>query len=117
MIDHSNLRAKPENENFSGKYKNKGVIARYLVNSYFKAVERLISKTSGVKKSHEIGIGEGISTMHLKKMTKGLSASEYVESMVSVAKRNNPDLNIFQESVYELKYGDGNVDLVFLLEV
>ncbi|MEC3907352.1 class I SAM-dependent methyltransferase [Tamlana sp. 2201CG12-4] len=117
MIDHTSLNAQPENEDFSGKYKNEGIIAKYLVNNYFKAVERLISKTKNTESSHEIGIGEGRSTMRLKKMAVGLSGSEYVDYMVRIARKNNPDLNIFQESVYELKHENKSVDLVFLLEV
>ena len=116
-IDHSKLTAKPETEDFSGKYEDSGFIAKYLVNNYFKAVERLLSKTNNVTTAHEIGIGEGLSTFRLNRMVENLSASEYVEELVNIAKKNNPKTNIFQESVYELKYKNSSVDLVFLLEV
>lgn len=116
-IDHSKLTAIPETEDFSGKYKDSGFISKYLVNNYFKAVERLLSKASPVISAHEIGAGEGLSTMRLNLMIENLSASEYVEKLVEITKKNNPKLKIFQESVYELQYSNESVDLVFLLEV
>jgi len=116
-IDHSKLKAKPETEDFAGKYENEGVIAKYLVNNYFRAVNNLISKTEGLQTAHEIGIGEGRSTSILSKLVPNLSGSEFVEHLVPLAKKNNPDLTIFQESVYELNYKNEQVDLVFLLEV
>lgn len=116
-IDHSKLTAKPETEDFSGKYEDSGFIAKYLVNNYFKAVEKLLSKTHNVTSAHEIGAGEGLSTLRLNKMVENLSASEYVEDLVNIAKKNNPKINVFQESVYQLKYKNSSVDLVFLLEV
>ena len=116
-IDHSKLTAKPETEDFSGKYEDSGFIAKYLVNNYFKAVKRLLSKTNNVTTAHEIGIGEGLSTLRLDRMVENLSASEYVEELLNIAKKNNPKINICQESAYQLKYKNSSVDLVFLLEV
>lgn len=116
-IDHSKLRAKPEIEDFAGKYENEGAIGGYLVNNYFKSVNKLLAKTMGVNTAHEIGAGEGRSTERLSKLVPSLSASEFVENAVSLAQKNNPDLTIFQESAYELKYEEDQVDLVFLLEV
>lgn len=116
-IDHSKLNANPETEDFSGKYKDTSLISKYLVNSYFEAVRRLLSKIKGINSAHEIGIGEGRSTTRLKKMVINLSGSEYVDKLVRMAQNNNPELNIFQESVYELKYDDDSIDMIFLLEV
>lgn len=116
-IDYSKLRATPESEDFSGKYDDEGFIAKYLVNNYFKSVEKLLLKLTNINSAHEIGIGEGISTSRLKKIVPNLSGSEFVEKLIGKAKKNNPNLNIFQESVYELKYEDNSIDLVFLLEV
>lgn len=117
MIDHSRLKAKPEKENFTGKYENQSIIARRLVNGYFKSVAALLSKTIGVESAHEIGVGEGYSTHRLSKLVSQLSGSEYVEKLVPLAQKNNPGVPLFQESVYELKYADNQVDLIFLLEV
>ncbi|MDG1729841.1 MAG: class I SAM-dependent methyltransferase [Algibacter sp.] len=116
-IDHSKLKATPENEDFSGKYENEGAIAKYLVNNYFKSVEKLLIKATQINSAHEIGVGEGRSTSRLKKLVPNLSGSEFVEKLVEKAKLNNPNTDIFQESVYELKYDNNNIDLVFLLEV
>ncbi|MHA7059938.1 class I SAM-dependent methyltransferase [Aquimarina sp. M1] len=117
QIDHSKLKATPETEDFSGKYKDENFISKYLVDSYFKSVQKLLGKINNVNSAHEIGCGEGRSTVRLSKMISNLTASEYVEGLVVKAKSNNPNLNIFQESVYELKYDTASIDLVFLLEV
>lgn len=116
-IDHSKLKAKPETEDFSGKYEDENFISRYLVNKYFSSVQKLLEKIKDINSAHEIGCGEGRSTIRLNKMTPNLTASEYVDKLVLTAKENNPSLNIFQESVYQLSYGDSSIDLVFLLEV
>lgn len=116
-IDHTKLKATPEKEDFSGKYEDTNLISKFLVDNYFKSVQNLINKTKRVNSAHEIGVGEGRSTVRLAKIVSNLSASEYVENLVTIAKNNNPDLNIFQESVYDLKYKNNSVDLVFLLEV
>lgn len=116
-IDYSKLKATPELEDFSGKYEDTNFISKYLVNNYFKSVEKLISKTTNVDLAHEIGSGEGRSTTKLNKMVANLTASEYVDNLVSIAQKNNPELVIFQESVYDLKSKNNSIDLVFLLEV
>lgn len=116
-INHSNLKATPEIEDFSGKYEDTSFISKYLVDSYFKSVSKLILKADEIESAHEIGVGEGRSTMRLNKMIPNLTASEYVEHLVELAKRNNPNLTVFQESVYNLKYENSSVDLVLLLEV
>jgi|SRR5690554_910817 len=116
-IDHANLKATPEIEDFSGKYTDSSLISKYLVDSYFKSVNRLILMIHDLESAHEIGVGEGRSTMRLSEMISNLTASEYVDHLVEVAQKNNPDLNVFQESVYKLKYKDSSVDLVLLLEV
>lgn len=116
-VDHSKLRAKPEDENFTGKYTEGGLIAKKLVDNYFKSVSKLLSKCETIEKTHEIGAGEGLSTQRLKSMVPFISASEFVNELVKKAQLNNPEINIFQESVYELQYENDSVDLIFLLEV
>lgn len=116
-IDYSKLKATPEEEDFSGKYQDSNFISKYLVSNYFESVKQLFTLTKNVCAAHEIGIGEGRSTMLLKDSIKGLSGSEFVEKLVPIAQKNNPELQIFQESVYELKFENNAVDLVLLLEV
>ncbi|MAP79606.1 MAG: methyltransferase type 11 [Aequorivita sp.] len=115
-IDYNSLKAQPDNEDFKGKYENTGAIASYLVDSYFSAVERLVSKIK-VETAHEIGAGEGFSTMRLKNFVPKLTASEYLEKLIPKIEANNPDIPIHRESVYDLSIADNSVDLIFLLEV
>src|SRR5690606_12112372 len=110
-------KAKPEVEDFSGKYESSNFVSKYLVDNYFKSVTKLIAQTKDVNSAHEIGIGEGRSTMRIKHLLTNFSGSEFVEKLVPVAQKNNPELKIFQESVYELKFEEKSVDLVLFLEV
>ena len=116
-IDYGKLRAKPEEEDFSGKYEDSNFISHYLVNNYFKSVARLLELTINVNSAHEIGIGEGRSTQRLKNLIDNLSGSEFLEKLIPIAQKNNPELNIFQESIYDLKFKNKSIDLVLLLEV
>lgn len=116
-INYDKLIAKPEDEDFSGKYSDTNIISKYLVNNYFKSVERLLKLTVNINTAHEIGVGEGKSTQRLTHLAHNLSGSEFLEKLIPIAQKNNPKLNIFQESVYELKYKNESVDLVILLEV
>lgn len=116
-IDYDKLIAKPEDEDFSGKYSDTNIISKYLVNNYFKSVERLLKLTVNINTVHEIGVGEGKSTQRLSHLVNNLSGSEFLEKLIPIAQKNNPKLKIFQESVYELKYKNESVDLVMLLEV
>lgn len=116
-IDHTQLKATPELENFAGKYEDTNLISKFLVENYFKSVNKLLNKIATINSAHEIGCGEGRSTMKISKLISNLTASEYVENLIPLAKKNNPNVAIFQESVYELKYENNSVDLVFLLEV
>jgi ubiquinone/menaquinone biosynthesis C-methylase UbiE len=120
-IDLNNRKATPELEDFKGKYQEQNPIAKKMLENYFGSVERLLKKIdiSG-KKALEVGCGEGLSTVKLHKMLGNnveLSASEYVDSLVKIAKQNNPNISIIEEDVYKLKREDNSFDLVFLLEV
>ena len=120
------LRATPEAEDFAHKYtdEGQGKIGGKLINGYFAAVESLVNATHINEKvtfrAIEIGCGEGFSTQRLHKMLPEhgtLQASEYVDSLVPKAQGNNPNVEIIQESAYELKHPNDSFDVVFLLEV
>ncbi len=120
-IDHSRLRAKPHEEDFKHKYET-GKVGQTLINNYFKAVKELteLAIQPGHKQALEIGCGEGYSTARLRNMLPKyieLQASEYVASLLPHAAKRNPDVKIFEESVYELKAEDSSLDIIYLLEV
>lgn len=117
------ITATPESEDFFGKYEESGKIGQALLSNYFRKVELLTSETLGsdqIIKALEIGCGPGYSTQKISKIlpkTVELEASEYVEALVGVAKKNNPGIKIWQEDIYQLKSKDNYYDLVYLLEV
>lgn len=123
-IDHTALRARPEDEDFYHKYteEGSGKIGSKLLDGYFKAVQELVQEADLPKKAQalEVGCGAGFSTKRLKDMLPEyvtLSGSEYVEEMLPDARKINPGIDFTAESVYELKRKDASLDLVFLLEV
>ncbi len=121
------LKATPELEDFGHKYteEGQGKIGSKLLDGYFAAVEELLKKSgkTGRKskvKVIELGCGEGYSTQRLAKMfgkKADIMASEYVDELVPKAKKLNPNVEVIQESVYELKHKDETFDVIFLLEV
>lgn len=124
--DLSNLKAKPETEDFAHKYteEGQGKIGRKLLDGYFKSVANLVDAsevTSRQKvKAIELGCGEGFSTQRLRNMLPAnvtLEASEYVDKLIPKAQKRNPKVKVRQESVYEIKAKDNSYDLIFLLEV
>ncbi len=125
-VEHSKLRAKPEQEDFNHKYTEEGSSKRYgkLINNYFRSVELLLASsrlTAGKKlRAIELGAGEGFSTQRLAEMLPKnveFEASEYVHELIPKLRAKNPKMTVTEESVYELKHKDSTFDLVFLLEV
>lgn len=117
------LKATPELEDFGHKYTQEGSgrIGAKLLDGYFRNVQKLfqLSKVTGGR-AIEIGCGEGFSTERLRKILPAsiqLDASEYVGSLVPIARSKNPTVNVTEESVYELKHESESYDVVFLLEV
>ncbi|HUB93425.1 MAG TPA: class I SAM-dependent methyltransferase [Verrucomicrobiae bacterium] len=126
IVDHQNLRATPEQEDFNHKYTEEGSSKRYgkLIDNYFRNVELLVASAKlpvkGKLRAIELGCGEGFSTQRLAKMLPKnvtLEASEYVAELLPKARVKNPGMTITEESVYDLKHEAETFDLVFLLEV
>lgn len=125
-IPKEKLRATPEVEDFGHKYtqEGEGKVGGRLIQNYFRTVDALV-RQSGIAarpsvKAIELGCGEGHSTKRLRDLLPdnvALSASEYVDHLVPIAQRSNPNVPISQESAYETKHKDESFDLVFLLEV
>lgn len=125
-IDHADLKATPEVEDFGHKYteEGSGKVGGKLIDGYFASVAELFKASNLSARSEiraiELGCGEGFSTQRLAKLLPVqavLEASEYVAPLVPKAQANNPGIKITQESVYELQHADNSFDLVFLLEV
>jgi ubiquinone/menaquinone biosynthesis C-methylase UbiE len=121
------LKATPELEDFGHKYteEGQGKIGSKLLEGYFKTVKHLLDASGKLEskekmKAIELGCGEGFSTQKIHKMLPAnikLYASEYVEQLVPKARELNPDVEVIQESVYELTHKDNTFDIIFFPEV
>lgn len=120
-----NLTATPEIEDFGHKYTDEGsgFIGSKLIDGYFKTVEGLLDDIDNLEskqKAIELGCGEGHSTKRIRGFLPDhikLYASEYVQELVPKAKKLNPEVEVIQESVYELTHKDKTFDIVFFPEV
>jgi SAM-dependent methyltransferase len=125
-IQHSKLRATPEQEDFNHKYTEEGSSKLYgrLIDNYFRNIELLLASSglsAGQKlRAIELGAGEGFSTERLHGMLPknvAFEASEYVHELIPKLRAKNSGVTVTEESVYELKHKDNTFDVVFLLEV
>lgn len=123
LIPIQKPKTKPEQEDFGHKYteEGRGKIGGKLIANYFTNVRRLF-EASGMTEGRaiELGCGEGFSTQRLRQILPAsitLDASEYLASLVPLAKTNNPGVCVTQESIYDLQHPPNSYDLVFLLEV
>ena len=70
-VDHTKLKATPEQEDFHHKYteEGSGLVGSKLLDGYFKAVKSLVDEANLKKgKALEIGCGAGFSTKRLNKI-------------------------------------------------
>jgi len=105
-------------ENFSGKYLTSNPIIRLLIRRFFKNIKGILAEIE-FKNVLEVGCGPGFYTRYLKEFLKGKSfeASEFKEDLVKEAQERNPNVEIRQESIYQLKREDNSFDLIIALEV
>jgi len=108
---------------FTGKYTKESRYGSFLVNQYFNSINKILIQNidlNHIKNVHEIGCGGGYSTLEIKKILGpkiNFTASEYEKELLPLAKKNNPEIKIFQENVYNMMSKDNAYDLVFALEV
>lgn len=103
-------------ENFEDKYTKANFLKKKLINNFYNQIESL-AKDINCQNALEIGCGHGFSTQYLKKIFKNLEASDIEQRLVDDAKKNNPEINIKTESIYQLDRQTNSFDLVIALEV
>jgi ubiquinone/menaquinone biosynthesis C-methylase UbiE len=108
---------------FCEKYETAGKIGNVLINNFYNSLQKLIKQTPNYNKLnwvHEVACGPGISTGNIFEFLKDAekkTASDFEIDLVNYAKKNNPEVDIFQESIYEIKASNKEIDLIFALEV
>lgn len=96
---------------FLSLYEHPGIVGQALYANFFFTVRAMMGKG----RMHEIGCGAGFSVVHLKR--NGYSASDFDPELVELAQKKNPDVNIFEESAYELETPEVPYDTSLSLEV
>ena len=104
---------------FTGKYKEKSLPARVMLEGFFGAVEELIARASP-SSVLEVGCGEGYSTKRYRIALPAdatLRAYDVEQRLVAAARARNPGVSIEQQSIYALPDADASADLVIATEV
>lgn len=101
------------------EYKSTNVISRYLYNNFFRTIKEVIDVLEPDIRILEVGCGPGESSRRILSFLKKqhFEASEYDPRLVSKLKETNPEFQVIEESVYDLKREDNSFDLVIMLEV
>lgn len=113
MQDNKNGR-----EDFRGKYESKNPISKILLKNFFAKIQD-ISHNLKPDNVLEVACGAGFSTKEIQKIFNEakIEASDSEEYLVTDAKMLNPDINISQESIYQLNRPDNSFSIVMALEV
>ena len=67
----------------------------------------------------DVGCGEGftLERLRLEGIGKKLEGVDYLDRAIELGKKEHPDLNLKQGSIFDLKYKDNSFDLVICSEV
>ncbi|MDL5047208.1 class I SAM-dependent methyltransferase [Oscillatoria amoena NRMC-F 0135] len=111
---------------FCEKYEKSGKLGSLLINNFYRSISYLTDcafKHTRVQKIHEVACGPGQSTKRIlghinnKNYNQTFTASDYEIELVDYAQKTNPEVQVFQESIYDIKSKDSEIDLIFALEV
>lgn len=100
------------------KHTSKNPIQRLLINNFFHGLTSLIEPLK-VNSILDAGCGEGftMNKIQKEKICKKIEGIEYSKQAVDLGKKIYPDLEIKQESIYNLSYKNNSFDLVICTEV
>lgn len=113
------MHAPASNTDFGEKYRNKNPLAQYLINNFYRTLEKLIKGTSPAS-ILEVGCGEGYSTNRIINMLGSpvnYVAVDIEPHLLSETQKRNPKIDVQCASILELPYADKSFDLVICLEV
>lgn len=105
-------------EDFSKKYTQTNLISRRIIANFYQEIDRLLNNLP-IANALEVACGPGFSTQYLTKLCPDINwqASDNETNLVAQAREKNPEINISQESIYQLNRPNNNFDLVVALEV
>jgi len=104
--------------NYYDKHNSKNPFVKYLMKNFHKVLLKHLVKLKPTS-ILDVGCGEGYTTkIMIKKFPKvKFVACDLEKSMVEIAKRTNPEIKIYERSVYELKFKSNSFDVVVMNEV
>lgn len=102
------------------EYQNRNPIVKILLDRFYKSIFEIMPSLQIGDKVLEVGCGAGESTRRIIEMMKDgvhYEASEFDPRYVEILSRTEFPVKVCQESVYELKRGEGAFQLIIMLEV
>lgn len=111
-------RRPPIAGNISPKYTSKNFIVKYLMNRFFRDLDRLLCSIR-VRKVLDVGCGEGYVSQHIAKLLKNvyIEGCDLQRDIITLASQINPGIKFSVQSCYKLSYEDNEFDLVIACEL
>jgi 2-polyprenyl-3-methyl-5-hydroxy-6-metoxy-1,4-benzoquinol methylase len=104
--------------NLFNKYESKNPFVQFIVKKFFLDFEFILQPVKKELSSvFEIGCGEGYVTGHINKMGLRVTGTDISHRIIEIAKKNNPSIDFFVLSVYDLKTLHTKYDLIVANEV
>lgn len=106
--------------NFYDKYHSKNKVEQYLMNNFFACLSGILLENKVVpKRILEAGCGEGHIVNHMTELFRNVSIKGFDVSpkVISIAKKNYPQINFSQGNIYQINESNGAFDLVIASEV
>jgi 2-polyprenyl-3-methyl-5-hydroxy-6-metoxy-1,4-benzoquinol methylase len=102
-----------------GKYKERNLISRLLVDHFYRSLRRVVELLEPADRILEAGCGAGISSLRIRQMLRGqhFEVSDVDDNAIRQFEKIRFPIPFRQESVLALQRTGGEFDCVFLLEV
>lgn len=118
-FDEESATAEELWSHYMEKYNNNGVVAKYLVDNFYKTIGSIVVKTPKNWKILEVGCGPGESARRISQLLDGqdFEASEFEPRLVDMLIKQNLAYKVRQESVYQLERESKSINCLIMLEV
>lgn len=105
--------------NPTDKYGSKNPLVRRLMAGFDRGLFELLGQVEGVRSVYEVGCGEGHVTARLQQLFPAAKVvgSDLSSAILDIARREHPDLEFEQRSVYDLGQSGRRWDVVVACEV
>jgi 2-polyprenyl-3-methyl-5-hydroxy-6-metoxy-1,4-benzoquinol methylase len=104
---------------WTGKYKEKNPISKFLIDGFYRGLQKIVPAFGTEDSILEVGCGAGLSSLRIQKMLAGqhFEVSDFDPEVIRAFEQTRFPIPYRHESVLALERGDGTFDVMILLEV